>query len=862
SLSPVPRTSPPVQMPSTAQNKQHRMAQWLDHAHEPSRASPTHSLRRRQKLLQRRAAEDTINEEDEESMHGAFADADSLSEASTTVPEPPAARSPLRPMAVSPRASRHSPGAGDLLAARQTLDAVRERAKAAEEDSFARHVYSAQMAKQLAHTLAELQRVHLQHFHGRSRKSCPVCETLEQQQRDPYLFGRHAVAYKSMSTRELQGLLNAYVVAMESELAPHAAATAAKRSESPAEPLAAMPQPRDPPRHSFTPSRSRKPRADTSDPAPADSRCDSAHRVLGLLHEELDALSRRYHRLVDEYHRLSPANAEDQRRRRQMARELKDLVDLLDVKGEQIAVLAGLHPGAAHPQPQPEQPASPSPKSARGSIQRAFQVRRQIIRLSPLSPSSITLLEKLLGKDRHHGFKQKDGPFMPSGLLRAAFLRTLQDFPILAGRIIIDGDGRGSIVVDKSNLNMPEYVETRGCVHYRFLEAANFNWEAVPHKVPTVGVIPSRGADGCIKMVNVHALRLRSNSGLVLFVNMPHCVVDGVGYSAFVNRWAEVCRWLQDGAASDLPHRTYTFDRAVVDRAMPENMSPLNVPMRRAYTYKSYLGRFLAWLSPETRGDLLTEGCKLSSTVGHVFYIKRETLEQLRSQLMAKRSQGQPQQRRLSDNDMLTALIGHVVSKSICDAEDSAQRGVLNTTARAAIRAMFGSCADEIMMLMTADIRPRLRGLAQMRYVGGGITGVPIFHPLRALAEESSLQLGAACARVRQTVDAWHSGVISRIDHTLNSDPACFGHALAQVLLHPHKLIITNQSRFPLYASDFGAGAPQWISPLPAFLPSFASILPQHPGAAGYHVYISVERHLMSTILRSPLWTSLTSLVY
>ncbi|KAJ2081060.1 hypothetical protein H4R24_002631 [Coemansia sp. RSA 988] len=378
SLSPVPRTPPPAQIPSTAQNKQHRMAQWLDHAHEPRHASPSHSLRRRQKQLHRRAAEVAIDEEDDESIQEAYADADSLSDASTTVPEPPTARSPLRPMVVSPRAPRHSPAVGDLLSARQTLDAVRERAKAAEDDSFSRHVYSAQMAKQLAHTLAELQRVHLQHFHGRTRKSCPVCDTLEQQQRDPYLFGRHAMAYKSMSTRELQGLLNAYVVAMEAELAPHAASATAKRSNSPVEPLAAMPQSRDSPRHSFTPSRSRKLRADNSDAVPADPRRESAHRVLGLLHEELDALSRRYYRLVEEYRRLSPVNVEDQRRRRQMARELKDLVDLLDVKGEQISVLADLHPGAAQPPPQPKQPASPSPRSTRGSIQRAFQSAKEL----------------------------------------------------------------------------------------------------------------------------------------------------------------------------------------------------------------------------------------------------------------------------------------------------------------------------------------------------------------------------------------------------------------------------------------------------------------------------------------------------
>ncbi|PIA15734.1 hypothetical protein COEREDRAFT_44435 [Coemansia reversa NRRL 1564] len=455
-----------------------------------------------------------------------------------------------------------------------------------------------------------------------------------------------------------------------------------------------------------------------------------------------------------------------------------------------------------------------------------------------------------------------DGAFMPSDLLRAAFLRALQDFPILAGHMIVDEKGHGSIVVDKNNLNMPEYVETRGCVHYRFVEAAGFNWEAMPHKVATVGAFPSRGANGCIKMANVHALRLRSNSGLVLFVNMPHCVVDGVGYSAFVNRWAEVCRWLQDGATSELPHRTYAFNREVVERAMPEQMAPLSVPIRRTYARKSYLGYFLAWLSPETRGDFLTEGSKLSPAVGHVFYIPREGLEKLRTQLMAKGSQGQRQQQRLSDNDMLTSLVGHVVAKSICDIDKSAQRRVLATAAQAAMQAILGNKADEFMLLMTADIRPRLHRLAQTQYMGGAITCVPMLHSLRSLAGESGSQLGTTCARVRQTVDAWRGGVISGIDHALNSDPACFAHALAQVLLHPHKLIITNQSRFPLYASDFGAGAPQWISPLPSFLGGFASVLPQHPTAAGYHVYISVERRFMSAILSNPLWCSLSSLVY
>ncbi|KAI8320572.1 hypothetical protein GQ54DRAFT_211178 [Martensiomyces pterosporus] len=359
---------------------------------------------------------------------------DALSDTSTTVPDyqPAITRSPIDPAMINPanipsrrqldadmlprgpRESKRSAtgrsgtrhqqqfnpweGHDDLLEHRATLDSLRSRTsrrgngiKGADYDSVDEMMYSKEMARQLADTLSELQRVHASHFHRLGTKAeaagCPVCAMLKAQDQDPYLFGRNAVAYKSMSTRQLQGLLNAYVAAMEDEFAwprdrdgrsgmamaeYQSYIEAAQKLRTPAargkgavgvydeETMAALDgisqgKGQQEVYHSFTPSRKNRTLAFSKDGGPvafsgmaAESEDAKATRVvIELLRDELDALSRRYHRMVEEFHALNPTNVSDQRRRRQMTRELKDLVDMLDVKGEQIAVLARLHPSSA-----------------------------------------------------------------------------------------------------------------------------------------------------------------------------------------------------------------------------------------------------------------------------------------------------------------------------------------------------------------------------------------------------------------------------------------------------------------------------------------------------------------------------------
>ncbi|KAJ1953661.1 hypothetical protein EC988_002867, partial [Linderina pennispora] len=80
-------------------------------------------------------------------------------------------------------------------------------------------------------------------------------------------------------------------------------------------------------------------------------------------------------------------------------------------------------------------------------------------------------------------FGNPDGSddFMPNRVLKESFYRTLRQFPILAGHINSRGKGIHEIVVDKHNLNMPEYLESSDeSLHFNKLKDANFNFNIWP----------------------------------------------------------------------------------------------------------------------------------------------------------------------------------------------------------------------------------------------------------------------------------------------------------------------------------------------------------------------------------------------
>ncbi|KAJ2738559.1 hypothetical protein H4R23_001060 [Coemansia sp. Cherry 401B] len=439
--------------------------------------------------------------------------------------------------------------------------------------------------------------------------------------------------------------------------------------------------------------------------------------------------------------------------------------------------------------------------------------------------------------------------FMPSSKLRASFLKTLEEFPILVGHVKTDADGRTWVDVNARRPNMPEYLESHSTVHFCDLESAGYDWNAFPGKIATVGAFPSQGPSGTIKLANVSIIRLRENSGLILFVSASHYVVDGVGYCAFINRWAEICRWMQNGATDEMPpDRQYTFDRLAIDRCLPASRVPMSRAMTNVYDTPSYLGHFLAWISPKTRGDITNTAGWLMNAVGHVFHISSASLDALRTLIGKYAAKSQ----RLTDNDMLTVLIGHAIAKGIKDdATGNGSRGGFSSAIQQAVYRLFGQATD-FQTMMVLDIRPRISGLAETRYAGNCVTCIPVVSKTDQIAHENipGKDLADLCAQTRFHIRETTAELIAEYHHIINKTPAMFGHAMAKGITTVNKVVVSNQSRFSLYQNDFGNGIPAWVSPIPVFYANFASILPVHPSANGLlHAArgYSTQKHFFDT---------------
>ncbi|KAJ2473083.1 hypothetical protein GGI02_001134, partial [Coemansia sp. RSA 2322] len=77
------------------------------------------------------------------------------------------------------------------------------------------------------------------------------------------------------------------------------------------------------------------------------------------------------------------------------------------------------------------------------------------------------------------------GSFMTAYTMRESFYRTLLEFPILAGHLQMSSNGRASVVVDRYNINYPQFCESECDTHFDQLKEAHFNWSLFPKDLVT-----------------------------------------------------------------------------------------------------------------------------------------------------------------------------------------------------------------------------------------------------------------------------------------------------------------------------------------------------------------------------------------
>ncbi|KAI8318657.1 hypothetical protein GQ54DRAFT_321246 [Martensiomyces pterosporus] len=447
--------------------------------------------------------------------------------------------------------------------------------------------------------------------------------------------------------------------------------------------------------------------------------------------------------------------------------------------------------------------------------------------------------------------------FMPSEQLKTAFYLALHEFPIFAGHLRQTDNGCFSIVVDKDNLNMPEYLESTSDIHYKDIKSAGFDRRAWPGGVATAGSVMAPNANGVIKTANVHIVRLKGNSGLILFLNIIHCVVDGFAYFAFLNHWAVVCKAIRSGAAEvSKPVVEFTFDRSIVEQSLPTKRKQLDPITSAIFAQSSLFSKWLAWLSPETRGRMMEHLTSLIDSEMHVFHIADSTLETLRSSVRKLVPEGV----RVSDNDILVALLSKTYAQAQCSAKEkgsSVVTRVLGSIGSAIFGGLFRA-EEHHTTGIACDIRPRT-GIVDKNYVGCPLVIPLISNPLDDLLTPTTAEsLARIASNVRKRVGSLDARYIGTYIDMTDSVPSSFAQLMAYFIRNPDTFLVSNHTRFRMLEADFGDGHQEWVT----FImerPGLATLTPCPPPMKGVNVSMCVKPPVLRELLANEFWMSIAS---
>ncbi|KAI9480205.1 hypothetical protein LPJ78_001220 [Coemansia sp. RSA 989] len=457
---------------------------------------------------------------------------------------------------------------------------------------------------------------------------------------------------------------------------------------------------------------------------------------------------------------------------------------------------------------------------------------------------------------------RSDG-FMPSDVLRRTFYQALKRYPILAGYLRSEGTGKTTVVVDKNDLNMPEYLESTSDVPFSQMQEAKFHNSSWPAGLSTAGAITTAGKDGRIKLANIHVVRMKDNSGVVIFVNIPHYVVDGTGFFSFVELWGTICR-AERTADVELKQRAakqeFCFDRGLISRSLPATRKPLDSQTVNVYTGFSPLADWLAWLSPTTRGRVLEKAKFSSNVVSHTFRVSRDSLKQLQSQVCEHITDDGLQ---VADTHVLAALISKMVAQAHkkCREQGGQSSSLFGTLLSALSSMVFGPETHQSLNLL-ADVRHGL-DIADKSYMGNGLIPHNTQCPLSVLEAPTNAESLAEATNIVSRIYGNADGplVASFVD-MISARPSCFTRPMVYLARHPTSLVITNETGFKLYKADFGDGLPEWVCTIPSFVANFIGFLPSPPPSTDIVVNITLKAPVMKHILNNEFWRDLATIVY
>lgn len=448
----------------------------------------------------------------------------------------------------------------------------------------------------------------------------------------------------------------------------------------------------------------------------------------------------------------------------------------------------------------------------------------------------------------------KSNLFMPGSLLKDSLARVLEGFPILLGHLRPKATGQIDVEVDPENLNLPEFIESScDTITFDDIKSKNFSWDSWPNNVATVGAFAIPAAnDGWIRLLNVHTMRLKDNSGLIVFINIPHYALDGAGYFTFIRHWASTMSSMSRNSSAS---ETLASDKLVIDRAcikgyLPAERKPLDELSRSIYTTANLFCDTLAWLSPTMLGRLLSKLGSLSSGEAHLFCLPLSKLDELRKSVQLHLPMGS----RISDNDLLVSLL----SKTYVQSQPQQELKAGWFTAAPKPETHF-------TVRFPCDARPRL-GMKE-KFIGNLLIPTLVHERIDELSKSTTPQtLASAAMQIRKTIGSVDAPLIAEFHEMISSHPSSHLRPLAFVSSHQTtSMVITSQLHFGLYDADFGFGQPAFVSLTRLFAGSYtmAAILPTAPDQEpGVNVLLTSNIVAMGNILKNEFWRKTAELVW
>ncbi|KAI1813109.1 transferase family protein [Poronia punctata] len=423
------------------------------------------------------------------------------------------------------------------------------------------------------------------------------------------------------------------------------------------------------------------------------------------------------------------------------------------------------------------------------------------------------------------------GKFIPEDVLKDSFYDALGKFPILLGHLKPNGLNNMHIVVEPDHPVIPGWESFDSPIHFDEVKKHGFHRDHWPRGLDVADPLLHAEKGVPPKLVRVRVCRFADNSGLALVVRLSHSVFDAKGCTFFINHWAACCRRRLKPAENPDPVEEPIMDRATMYSHLSPGVRP--TPLSWVLWPVSFLVVKLLVLVEMFRGKQTSTGTSQS----HLFCLSRDRLERLK--------RDGPKEKRISDNDIVTALFTMVYAQLLQTRQQSGRGSKL---------------PKEITAIVPCDFRHRL-GVPE-NYTGSCAVGLYVTCSFDLLVQPmASPALSEVAAISRRTIDGVDAKIIEGFAKRAMMAVKMMGEKVRILYSLMVAQAFSNQSRLPFYEADFGGGQPLFFAPM-AYSKSLAVIVPSPPSSRDVHVFLTLEVDDMKVVMGNKDFRNMVEIVY